>query len=123
MRVAIFGSWDWDNYSEIVRQLTVFIQEAHELEHDNITFVHSGSKGAENMITEYVGKTEKFLKQKNFKIKDQSIRGGIQVSKDFEIIESIPDYALIFSTGCKRTAGNAKLLKEYSVPFRIIESA
>ena len=45
MRVAVFGSYDWNNYMDFVRTMTVFIQEAHELGHDNITFVHNGRKG------------------------------------------------------------------------------
>ena len=52
MKVGVFGSKDWNNYSDVMRNLTVFIQNAHELGHEGIVFVHSGSRGAENMITE-----------------------------------------------------------------------
>ena len=41
MRVGVFGSYDWDNYNEVIRQLTLFIQEAAQLEHENIVFVHN----------------------------------------------------------------------------------
>lgn len=123
MRVGIFGSKDWSNYSDIVRSLTVFIQESHELGHDNIAFVHSGSRGAENMITEYINKTEKFLRQKNFRIKEELSRANSQIMKDVNIIESEIDFAIVFSTGCKRTLACQRVLKEYSIPFRVIESA
>jgi hypothetical protein len=123
MRVGIFGSKDWDNYSDIVRSLTVFIQEAHELGHDNITFVHTGSLGAENMITEYIGKTRRFLYEKNFKIREELIKNQTQVMKDVGAIESGLEFAIVFSTKCKRTLSCQRVLKEYQVPYRVVESA
>jgi hypothetical protein len=123
MRVGIFGSKDWGNYPDIMRTLTVFIQEAHELGHDQIIFVHPAGRGAENMITEYVGKTQKFLREKNFRIKEEIIRGENQILKDMNIIESGLDFALIFSTGCKRTIACKRIVKEYNIPFQMVESA
>lgn len=123
MRVGIFGSKDWDNYSDVIRSLTVFIQESHEIGYEGLMFVHTGSKGAENMITEYVGKTQKFLREKNFKIKEETKRAESQVSRDIAVIESGIDFALIFSTGCKRTLACQRILKEYNIPFRVVESA
>lgn len=123
MRVGLFGSRDWNNYSDFVRAMTVFIQEAAELGHDNVVFVHTDSIGAERMIIEYVDKTKKFLRHNNFKIKDESVGRNIQVVKDMSIIESGIDYALIFSTGCKRTYSCQKLLKEYNIPYKLVESA
>lgn len=123
MKVGVFGSKDWVDYSDLVRNMTVFIQEAHELGHDNLLFAHTGSKGAENMVTEYVGKTEKFLKQKNFKIKEELHRGKPPVINDMAVIESGLEYALVFSTGCVRTKSSIKVLKEYGIPYLLIESA
>jgi hypothetical protein len=122
MRVGIFGSKEWNSYSDIIRNLTVFIQECHELGHDNIIFIHSGNEGAENMITEYVGKTEKFLREKKFKIKESIMKKDISVVKDMHVIESGLEFALVFSTGCKRTVSCQKLLKEYEIPYRLIEN-
>jgi hypothetical protein len=121
MRVGILGSKDWENYSEVIRSLTVFIQEAHELGHDELILVHTGSKGAENMITEYVGKTKKFLREKGFKIKEEVAARNSQIIKDMSVIDSDLQYALLFSTGDKRTISFKKILKEYGIPFRIIE--
>lgn len=123
MRVGVFGSKDWTDYPDLMRQVTVFIQDSFEIGHDNITFVHSGNKGAENMITEYVGKTEKFLRQKNFKLKEDLIKGKAPVVNDLNVIESGIEFALVFSNGCNRTKSCGKLLKEYGIPYRIIESA
>lgn len=106
-----------------MRIMTLFIQEAHEIGHDNIVFVHTDSQGAENMITEYINKTERFLRQKKFKIKEELVRHNTQVVKDLGVIESGLDFGLIFTTGCKRTRSCERLLKEYQVPYRITESA
>lgn len=122
MRVGVFGSKDWDSYPDIVRALTLFIQEAHEIGHDNVVFIHSGFRGAETMITEYIGKTHKFLKQKNFKIKEELTKPNSPVVKDLSVIESGIDFALIFSSGCKRTISCEKLLKAYQVPFRLVKN-
>jgi len=123
MRVGVFGSKDWTNYPDIMRSLTLFIQEAHEIGHDNINFVHSGGIGAEQMITEYIGKTQKFLREKNFRIKEEITRKNAQVVKDMEVVESGLDYALIFTTGDKRSGACQRILKEYNIPFNVIESA
>ena len=123
MKVGVFGSKDWSNYPDIIRSLTLFIQECHEVGHDNVIFVHSGGGGAEQMLSEYIGKTEKFLREKKFKIKEDIMKKNAQVVKDLGVIESIIDYALVFSTGDKRTASCQRLLKEYDIPFKLIESA
>lgn len=122
MRVGIFGSSEWDNYMELVRGMTIFIQESHEIGHDSIVFIHGGKHGAENMLTEYIGKTQKFLKQKNFKIKEDLFRDRSKIS-DVKMIESGLDFAIIFSTGDKRTYSSKKLLEAYGIPYRFIESA
>lgn len=122
MRVGIFGSSEWDNYMDLVRSITVLIQESHELGHDNIVFVHSGKHGAENMLTEYIGKTQKFLKQKQFKIKEDLFRQRSKIS-DVNIIESGLDFAMVFSTNDRRTHSSKKLLDAYGIPYRIIENA
>ena len=122
MRVAVFGSYDWDSYNDFIRSMTVFIQDVHELGHDNVIFVHSGKTGAENMVTEYINKTEKFLRQKDFKVKEEFFRGRAKFA-NVEIIESGIDYALVFSTQDKRAVGCKKLLEAYNIPFAVYESA
>lgn len=123
MRVAVFGSKEWSNYMDLVRSITLFIQDSHEIGHEGITFVHSGCPGAETMITEYVGKTEKFLRQKNFKLKEEIKRGSQRMSNYIKVIESEIEYALIFSTRDNATRTIVKILKEYNIPHGIIESA
>jgi hypothetical protein len=123
MRVGIFGSKDWDEYPDLMRNITLFIQDSHELGHQEILFVHTGSKGAENMITEYIGKTQSFLKQKNFKIREELHRRQTPILNDMAVVESGLDYSIVFSSGCNRTKSMIKVLKEYKIPYRMIESA
>jgi hypothetical protein len=123
MKVGVFGSKGWADYPNLMRNMTVFIQEAHDIGHDDIVLVHTGLKGAENMITEYVGKTEKFLKQKNFKLKEELYRGKAPVVNDMAVMDSSIEYAIVFSDGCNRTKSCIKILKEYGIPTKIIENA
>lgn len=123
MKVGIFGSKSWDDYMDLVRQITLFIQESHELGHDNIVFVHTSKPGAEIMLTEYIGKTQKFLKQKKFVIKEEIVRSAPGNISDINIIESGIDFAIVFSTKDKKTSVSAGLLKAYEIPHRIIENA
>ena len=79
MRIAVFGSKNWFNYNEIIRQVTLMIQDwvIDNPEDNRFTFVHTAIPGAENMITEYIGKTESFLRQKGYSIKEEIVRGKI----------------------------------------------
>ena len=122
MRVAVFGSFDWKNYNDFMRYMTVFIQDAYETGHEKIVFVHAGKKGADNMITEYIGKTEKMLRHNKFIVKEELIMGRDQLT-DVSIIESGIEFALVFSTKDKRTSACKKILEAYEIPFRIMESA
>jgi hypothetical protein len=122
MRVAVFGSKDWKNYPDLMRYLTVLIQESAELGHDRLTFVHGGRHGAENMITEYVGKVEKMLRHNNFKIKEELFRDKSGFS-DVKLIESGIEFALVFSTEDKRTLACKKILEAYEVPTRFFVDA
>lgn len=122
MKVAIFGSQDWDDYNYLMRILTVFIQESHELGHEELTFVHSGRRGAEMMIIEYTDKVKRMLRQNGFKIKEELFKDRSNLA-DINLIESGIDFALVFSTKDGRTHRSKKALDAYGIPHRIIESA
>ena len=121
MRVIVFGSKEWSDYNDVIRQLTVLIDDRKHFypEDKEYVFVHTGMRGAENMVTEYIGKTEKFLRQKGYKIKEEIIRDKSSYS-DVSLIESIPDFALIFGDS-PRNRSCVKLLEEYSIPHRYIK--
>ena len=121
MRVLVFGSKDYTDYNELIRQLTVLIDDRKHFYPDDTeyVFVHKGLRGAENMVTEYIGKTEKFLKQKGYKIKEELVRDKSSFS-DVTMIESTPDFALVFGMS-ERNRSCVKLLEAYDVPYRSIK--
>jgi len=121
MRVLVFGSKDWTDYNDLIRQITVLIDDRKHFYPDDTeyTFVHTGMRGAENMVTEYIGKTEKFLRQKGYRIKEEIIRDKSQLS-DVSLIESGPDFAFVFGES-PRNRSCASLLESYGVPHRYIK--
>lgn len=122
MRVLVFGSKDWQDYNDLIRQLTILIDDRKHFypEDKEYVFVHTGLRGAENMVTEYIGKTEKFLRQKGYKIKEELIRDKSSFS-DVTLIESIPDFALIFGDS-QRNKQCVKLLEAMGVPYRYLNN-
>ena len=121
MRVGVFGSKDWANYTELMRVLTVVIQDAKDAGENEVVFVHAPNRGADDMVTEYVGKVEKFLRQKDFKVKEHIIRKEGPALTDMAIIESGISEAIIFTTGCRRTRSVDKILEEYGIPTTIVK--
>jgi hypothetical protein len=121
MRVLVFGSKDWTDYNDLIRQLTVLIDDRKHFYPDDkeYIFVHTGMRGAENMVTEYIGKTEKFLRQKGFRIKEELIRNKSSLS-DVSLIESNPDFALVFGDS-PRNRSCLKLLEVYGISHRYIK--
>ena len=121
MRVLVFGAKDYTDYHELIRQVTVLLDDRKHFypEDKEYVFVHTGLRGAENMITEYIGKTEKYLRQKGFKIKEELVRDTSSYS-DVTLIESIPDFALVFGIS-ERNKSCIKLLEAYGIPFRFIK--
>ena len=128
MRVAVAGSKNWSNYNEVIRQLTLVIEDHAKDNPDdkNIVFVHTGSIGAENMVTEYCGKVYSYLKQKGYHINDQVFRprgvGGKVINKDVELLESDIDRVIVFiSAPSKRINSFAHLAQAYSIPTTIVK--
>jgi peptidase E len=70
MKVLIGGSRNWVDYNHIVRRMTILLEDwvRNNPEDKRIIFVHSASTPAENMVTEYIGKVDKLLKQKGYHI-------------------------------------------------------
>lgn len=131
MRVLVIGSKNWKDYNEVIRNLTLAIEDINYYYPDEkkITFIHTGLRGAENMVTEYVGKVEKFMRQKGYSIKEELVRLPVgkfdlssKVQRDYEMINSGINYAIIFNDGtCKRSHACAKILHEFDIPTRIIK--
>ena len=118
MRVLVFGSKDWTDYNDLIRQLTILIDDRKHFypEDKEYVFIHTGLKGAENMVTEYIGKTEKFLRQKGYRIKEELVRDKASFS-DVTMIESDPSIALVFGDS-PRNRQCIKLLEAMGIPYR-----
>jgi len=124
MKILVIGSREWQSYTDLMRYMTILIQDATEAypEDKVLTFVHAGSVGAENMVTEYIGKTEKFMRQKGYSLKEKVVRHGKDaVLNDYKLMEQGVDAAIVFSSGCKRTRTGIKLLQELGIPAAIYE--
>lgn len=121
MRVLVFGSKEWKDYNELIRQLTVLIDDRKHFYPDDkeYTFVHTGLKGAESMVVEYVGQTERYLRQKGYKIKEEWIRDKSSFI-DVSLIESNPDFILVFGD-CYRNRQILKILEALETPHRYIK--
>lgn len=121
MRVLVFGARDYEDYNEFIRQITVLIDDRKHFypEDKEYLFIHKGQKGAENMVTEYIGKVEKLIRQNGYKIKEEIIRDKSSFS-DVTMIESLPDFALIFGES-QRNKSCLELLKSFGIPFRHIK--
>jgi hypothetical protein len=121
MKVLVFGSKDWEDYNDLIRQITLLIEDNKHYYPDDkeFVFVHTGLKGAENMVTEYIGKTEKFLRQKGYRIKEELVRDKSSYS-DVTLIESEPSIALVFGES-PRNRQCIKLMQAMGVPYRFFE--
>jgi hypothetical protein len=132
MRILVVGSKNWINYEEVMRNITVAIEDVtfKNPEDNKIVFVHTGSAGAENMVTEYVGKVERYMRQKGFSVKEELVRSKYsgnatdKVTSDYDMISSGIDYALVFiRSSCKRSEYCIRLLKEMDVPTKVIRQS
>jgi hypothetical protein len=121
MRVLVFGSKDWQDYGDVIRQITLLIDDRKHFYPDDkeYVFVHTGLIGAENMVTEYIGKTEKFLRQKGYRIKEEIVRDKSTLA-DLNMIESGIDFALVFGES-KRNKSCIHLMELSGINYRIIK--
>lgn len=120
MKIGVIGSFDWNDYSTLIRKLTVEIEDWKIANPDDnkIVFVHGGSAGAENMVTEFVGKVEDFMRQKGITITDKIFRAHSKHTRDTELINSDIDKLIIFSKGaCARSAKAATIAREADVTY------
>lgn len=128
MRVLIAGSRNWVDYNEIMRKMTVILDEWVASNSDNeIVFIHTASSPAENMVTEYIGKVERLVKQKGYSIKEKLLRPKFgeqwqgRVSVD-DITEMKLDKAVMFiRDSCKKTQNIANMTSAMGIPTDIVK--
>lgn len=129
MRVLIAGSRNWVDYNEIMRKMTVTLDEwvSSNPSEKKITFVHTASSPAENMITEYIGKVEKLIRQKGYSIDEQLIRpkrgeqwqGRISIE---DISNLNVDKSIMFiRDSCKKTQNIANITSAMGIPTDIVK--
>lgn len=129
MKVLVVGSPTWKNYNEVMRNMTILIEDISITtpEEKKIVFVHTGLRGAENMVTEYVGKVERYLRQKGYTVKEElfskKMSGNAldKITGDYDMITSGVDQAIVFLTPeDKRGLACSKILREVGIPTRTV---
>ena len=129
MKIMVVGSKNWVDYNEVMRVMTVTIDRwvSTNPEDKVITFVHSGSVGAENMVTEYIGKVEKFMRQKDYHIKEKLYsrsnygNPGL-LARDYDILTSGVDKAIVFIRDrCKRSESFINMAKADNIPVELVK--
>lgn len=129
MRVLVIGSRNWVDYNSVMRHLTIVLEDAaiDRPEDKRIVFVHTGAKGAENMTTEYIGKVEKYLRQKGYSVKEElflkKYSGEVmdRMVADYDMITSGIDTALVFMRGNdKRASYCIRILNEMGIPVEVV---
>lgn len=128
MRVLVGGSRNWVDYNEIMRKMTVILDEwvSTNPQDKKITFVHSASSPAENMVTEYIGKVERLIKQKGYSIDEQlfspkklSDNSGIRM---YDLANLGIDRAVFFvRDSCKQTTSLANISSAMEIPTDIVK--
>lgn len=130
MNIIVIGSKNWTNYDEIMRKMTVVIYDWVKSNPDDktLTILHTGSRGAEDMISDYVLRVKKLSKQNGYTVKEKiySIKNYSQefgfLDRDKDMIENGgATKALVFiKDSCKRSTSFAKLASAYGIETEII---
>ena len=128
MRILVAGSRNWVDYNEIMRKMTVILDEwvSSDPSDRKITFVHTASSPAENMITEYVGKVERLIRQKGYEIDEQLLRPKHGDSWENKMsIEDVSNLNLDKSVmfirdSCKKTQNTANIISAMGIPTDIV---
>lgn len=91
-----------------------------------ITFVHTASSPAENMITEYVGKVERLIRQKGYEIDEQLLRPkhGDRWENKMSIEDvsnlNLDKSVMFIRDSCKKTQNTANIISAMGIPTDIV---
>jgi hypothetical protein len=108
--------------------MTVILDEwvSTNPEDRKITFVHTASSPAENMVTEYIGKVEKLIKQKGYSI-DEKLFNPKKLSDNsairmYDLANLGIDRAVFFiRDSCKQTTSLANISSAMEIPTDIVK--
>ena len=128
MRILVAGSRNWVDYNEIMRKMTVILDEwvSSDPSDRKITFVHTASSPAENMITEYVGKVERLIRQKGYEIDEQLLRPkhGDRWENKMSIEDvsnlNLDKSVMFIRDSCKKTQNTANIISAMGIPTDIV---
>lgn len=128
MKIGIVGSTDWDNYPMLMRKLAIEIEDWRlaNPEDNKLVIVHSGARnGVEDMVSEYVGKVEGFLKQKGVTITERVRSSKINPSNhSSDLLEEGLDKLIVFKKGnCSRNLLTIKAAEFRAIPVTIISES
>lgn len=128
MRILVGGSRNWVDYNEIMRKMTVILDHwvSTNPQDKKITFVHTASTPAENMVTEYIGKVERLLKQKGYSIDEQLFRpkkiSDSSAVQMYDLASLNIDKAIFFvRDSCKKTTSLANISSAMEIPTEIVK--
>lgn len=128
MRILVGGSRNWVDYNEIMRKMTVTLDQwvSTNPTDRKITFVHTASSPAENMVTEYIGKVERLLKQKGYSIDEQLFRpkkfSDTTAVQMYDLASLNIDKAIFFvRDSCKKTSSLANISSAMEIPTEIVK--
>jgi hypothetical protein len=125
MKVLIGGSRNWVDYNHIVRRMTILLEDwvRNNPEDKRIIFVHSASTPAENMVTEYIGKVDKLLKQKGYHIDEKIVKNNKPISENIFTSSNLDiDKAIFFiRDSCKKTQSIANISSAIGIPTEIVK--
>lgn len=124
MRVLIAGSRNWVDYNEIMRKMTVVLDEwvSSNPSNTKITFIHTGLSPAENMTTEYIGKVEKLVKQKGYSITEELVKPDGYSFSPKEIMSLGVNRAVIFiRDSCKKSQGIGNITSTLGIKTDIVK--
>ena len=131
MKVIIVGSRDWEDYPTLSRKMAVLMEDwVYEFPDDKVlTIAHAGNHGAENMVTEFIGKVERLVKQNGYSIKEKvySVRNfsgnNAMIQRDNKMFEDGADRVLVFQRGdCKRSQALSKLANAYNIRTEVVKT-
>jgi len=125
MKVLIGGSRNWVDYNHVVRKMTILLEDWVRNSPDDrrIIFVHSASTPAENMVTEYIGKVDKLLKQKGYHIDEKIVNNNKPISENIFSSSNLDiDKAIFFiRDSCKKTQSIANISSAIGIPTEIVK--
>jgi hypothetical protein len=131
MKVIVVGSKDWEDYPTLSRKMAVLMEDwvYQNPEDKTLTVVHAGNRGAENMVTEFIGKVERLVKQNGYSIKEKvySIKtftgNNPMIARDGKMLEDGADMVLVFQRGeCKRSQALSKLSEAYGIKTEVVKT-